>query len=88
MHETLASESTRTSLRKLWGDIQPGGRYCALLREWYRGKEWIAGFGPAGSTLGTPRMQRAGAPRDIFHHAVQNRLARVVAAEHPPRPLA
>jgi hypothetical protein len=37
MHETLASESTGTGLRKLWGEIHPGGRYFALRRGWHSG---------------------------------------------------
>jgi hypothetical protein len=109
MHETLVRESTRTGVRKLWGDIETGGGHFALLRErqgrvavdpspdalgrrniricpdvgnnpgpkalgilFYRAKEWIGRFGPAESTLGTLRIERASAPWDILRHAVRD----------------
>jgi len=88
MHETLASESTKTALRRLWGDTHPGARYFALFRERLSGvtadpssdtagrrnTETGPSVGPADSTL---RADRVYGPRALIRRAGLGRLASV-----------
>lgn len=86
MHETLANESTRTALRRLWGDTRPGARYFALLRERLTGVtadpsldtggRRNTGTGPSvGPSRSTLRVERACAPRGLSRRGVLGRLA-------------
>jgi hypothetical protein len=52
----------------------PGPRALPIIL-FYHAKAWIGGLGRAGSTLGTLRIGRAGARRDVVRHAVRDRLA-------------